>query len=345
MSQVRSFQVRVVETPLRRPFVTALGRKTSTVNVGLTLRLASGAIGYGEASASLALAHLAPARLARAITSLARWSVGRDPAELRVFSARGWSRFPGAAPAVSAFECAALDAWTSERGLSVRHWCGGALSRLESDLTVSAVDAASAREAAADAAARGYRILKVKVGSGEREDLERVRAVRAAAPRARLLLDGNQGLTVRSALRLTEAALKAGPVELLEQPLPKADLKGLAAVAKRCPVPVAADESCATPEDAVRLIDAGAATAINIKLAKSGILRGLDIAAAARAAGLPLMIGCMAETARGLTPSVHFALGTGFFRWADLDSDELLVEEAPLRPGWARRGREISAQV
>jgi len=72
-------------------------------------------------------------------------------------------------------------------------------------------------------------------------------------------------------------------------------------------------------------------------VAKSGLLRSLEIAAVARAAGLRLMIGCMAETARGLAPSVHLALGTGFFRYVDLDSDWLLAE-APGDCGWVRRG-------
>ncbi len=84
-------------------------------------------------------------------------------------------------------------------------------------------------------------------------------------------------------------------------------------------------------------------SAINIKLAKSGLSRGLEIAAVARAAGLPLMIGCMAETARGLSASVHLALGTGFFRWHDLDSDVLLAPgEDDAKAGWVRRGRYAS---
>jgi hypothetical protein len=55
------------------------------------------------------------------------------------------------------------------------------------------------------------------------------------------------------------------------------------------------------------------------------------------------MIGCMAETARGLSASVHLALGTGFFRFADLDSDVLLREPASARrrAGWARRGPSV----
>ena len=84
-----------------------------------------------------------------------------------------------------------------------------------------------------------------------------------------------------------------------------------------------------------------AARAINIKVAKSGFLRSLEIAAVARAAGLKLMIGCMAETGAGLSSSVHFALGTGFFDFVDLDSDHLLAGPQQRR-GWTRRGPRIN---
>ena len=238
-----------------------------------------------------------------------------------------------------------LSALAMEAGTSLASWLGGAERRLETDVTISAdKDENAVQEAASEAAAAGFRVLKIKVGGLPADDLARVRAVRAAAPKARLILDGNQGFSPRAALRFIETVLASGAaVELLEQPTPKDDLRGLAFVARRCPVPVAADESVATPADAARAADAGV-TAINVKLAKSGISRGLEIAAAARAAGLPLMIGCMAETPRGLAASVYLALGTGFFRWHDLDSDVLLREDAKSRrlAGWTRRGRFAS---
>jgi len=85
-----------------------------------------------------------------------------------------------------------------------------------------------------------------------------------------------------------------------------------------------------SPADAARAASIGAA--VNIKLAKSGLLRALEIGRVAR----PLMIGCMAETARGLSPSVQLALGTGWFRWHDLDSDWLLKGQRYEGLGWRR---------
>lgn len=341
---VAAARVAVFETPLKRPFVTAQGRKDSTVNVGLTLRLRGGAQGYGEASSSIALKHLTPSALARALRRLAADARGKDARGWRALVDGAWRAHGALSPAVAAFESALLSALAAQGGMTLREWFGGALRELESDLTLSAwSDPALTRGAAVEAAAEGFRVLKIKVGGRLEDDLARVRAARRGAPRARLLLDGNQGLTRAGALRLVDAALKLGPVDLLEQPLPKHDLAGMAFVAKRCPVPVAADESVDTPQAALRVLSLGAATAINIKAAKSGLSRSLDIAALARAAGAPLMIGCMAETARGLAASAALAAGTGFFRFVDLDSDHLLAERAADKrgAGWTRRGPRL----
>lgn len=341
-TDVASARVFLVESRLRRPFITALGRRESTVNAAILLRLKGGAQGYGEASTSIAQKHLTPAALRRALASMALRARGRDVRGWRALVDEAWARHGALSPAVAAFEAALLSALSQEAGVTLAGWLGGAERRLETDVTISASnDPEETSAAAAEAAAAGYRILKVKIGGRPADDLARIAAVRAAAPKARLLLDGNQGFTPAGALRFVAAVLKTGAaVELFEQPTPKADLAGLAFVAKRCPVPVAADESAATPSDAARAADAGV-SAINVKLAKSGLSRGLEIAAVARAAGLPLMIGCMAETARGLAASVHLALGAGCFKWCDLDSDVLLKEDAASRrlAGWVRRGR------
>jgi L-alanine-DL-glutamate epimerase-like enolase superfamily enzyme len=343
---VRNARIVVASTPLKRPFVTALGRRTHTENVGIALRLAGGAEGYGEASTSLAMKHLTAAALARVLSGLARRAKGRDARDWGALVADAWRRAGDFSPAVAAFEAALLSALADEAGVPLASWFGGASKKIETDLTLSAWnEPETTRAAAAEAARDGFKALKIKVGGEFRDDLARVRAAREGAPKARIILDGNQGFAPRGALKLLEAVMKDGAkVDLLEQPVGKHDLKGMAFVCGRSPVPVAADESVATPEQAARVLELGAATAINIKLAKSGLSRGLEIAAVARAAKVPLMIGCMAETARGLSASVHFALGTGFFQFADLDSDVLLVEPASARraAGWARRGPSIS---
>lgn len=343
-SQVRSYKIRVFETPLKRPLVTAAGGKATSVNVGLTLTLKSGAQGYGEASTSLAMAHLKPKFIEATIRKLAARSPGRDVLEPRPLVDEAWERAGICFPAAAAFEAAVLEAACADRGTTLHEWFGGATRAAETDVTISAVDAASSGQAAAQAAAEGFRVLKIKVGTGPSEDLERVKACRRAAPRASFILDGNQGLTVRSALSLVEKTQALGAkVEMLEQPLPLDQLGELAKLVKRCPVPVVLDESVKNPQQALRAVEAGAAGGINIKSAKSGYLRSLEIAAIARAAKLPLMMGCMTETAKGLQASVQLALGTGWFTWLDLDSDHLLARNEPA--DWSRSGPKIALKA
>lgn len=321
--------------PLREPFVTALGRKTSTTNVSVTLRLGGGSEGRGEASGSVVMAEQKPPLLASALRRLVRRYRGFDVRRAGPLARGAWEEAGAVPAAAAAFECAAHAARMKALGLSSADWFGGALDRVESDFTLSAVSPRLAGAAARRAAAAGFRKLKVKVGAGGlREDAARVLAAdrcgRRAGRRPGIIIDGNQGLTVSSALKLTERCLKEGArVLLLEQPLPREALADAARLRRRCPVPIAADESVRSPAEALRVIDAEAADFLNIKVAKTGIEASLEIIALAKSAGKKLMIGCMQETAAGLAPSVHLACGTGAFAHADLDSDCLLAARQP----------------
>jgi L-alanine-DL-glutamate epimerase-like enolase superfamily enzyme len=341
---VKSVSVEPFEAPLKRPFVTALGRKVMSPNTGVVVTLSDGARGYGEASGSLAFAYLAPERLEKALLKAARWAKGKGAEDPGALAEGVWKLLDGCAPAAAAFEAALWAAVADSRGVPQRALFGGALDRLETDITISAwTDREKTEEAVAEAYAEGFRVFKIKVGGKFADDLARVKAVRHAAPKCRVLLDGNQGLTPASTLKLVEASLKLGSVDLMEQPLPKADIKKMPALVKRCPVPIALDESVQTPEDAARVVGEGACGAVNVKVAKSGLARSLKIAAVARAAKLPLMIGCMTETAAGLDASAALAMGTGFFRFVDLDADHLL-KPCGRKASFTRRGPVLTAR-
>jgi L-alanine-DL-glutamate epimerase-like enolase superfamily enzyme len=227
----------------------------------------------------------------------------------------------------SAFECAAAQAEARTLGIPLWNRFGGARRSLTTDLTISADSPARVREASREAAGDGFRTLKIKVGSGGlKADLERVLAVHRCANAPRIVLDGNQRLGVSGALRLVERCLsRRVRAVLLEQPVSAEKPDELLACARRCPVPVAADESLRSLDDARELVDSGVKLAFNIKVSKTGLEESRRIAALARAAGLPLMIGCMQESGAGLEPSAALAAGTGWFRFVDLDSDRLLA--------------------
>jgi L-alanine-DL-glutamate epimerase-like enolase superfamily enzyme len=199
--------------------------------------------------------------------------------------------------------------------------------------------AAMARLAVIQARA-GFRLLKIKLG-GEAEgalDLERLRAIHAAAPRVRLALDANQALSPPALRRLLEGAAKGGiPVRFIEQPFPRGRWDLYRGYRPRGGCPLILDESVRTPSDARRALSACPSAGVNVKLAKSGLGGGKMIAELFRARRRRLMIGCMAESRVGMAAAVHFAMGLGVFDEVDLDSD-LLLEPTPWRGGYVRRG-------
>jgi len=170
----------------------------------------------------------------------------------------------------------------------------------------------------AAAANRDRPLLKLKVtGDG---DIDRVRAVRRNVPQSRLIVDANEGWTARHFRDLAPALAEFG-VELIEQPLPASDDGVLADLPH--PIPVCADEACHTAADLDRLI--GKYDAINIKLDKAGgLTEALELAAAARARGFTIMVGCMIGTSLAMAPAVLVAQQAAF---VDLDAPLLLAQD------------------
>lgn len=338
--------IEIFRVALKVPFISALGRRSETINLGVHLRLNNGATGYGEASGSVVNARLKPQAIARVLRGEVKRAVGKDARRLKLLVSGVRQRNHECPPAAAAFECALTEALAHGFGLRLSDWFGGAQETLETDITLSAGTPEAASKAARRAALEGFRTFKVKVGTGPEQDLNRVLAVwetvRDNIRRPSLLLDGNQGLTPKQALGLAENCLRRKiHVVLFEQPVVREDLKGLAWMRRRSPVPIAADESLRSAGDALRLLDLDAVDVFNLKIAKTGLQESLEIIALAKSAGKKLMIGCMQESARGLSASVHLACGTGAFKFVDLDSDHLLVAEQPAGD-FNREGPEIT---
>nr|MBA2573131.1 dipeptide epimerase [Gemmatimonadota bacterium] len=135
--------------------------------------------------------------------------------------------------------------------------------------------------------AGSYPVLKIKVGSARDEEI--LRLIRDVAPDKTIRVDANTGWTASQAIRALPM-LEAFGVELVEQPVAKGDLQGMARVRRASRIPVIADESCEVAADVPRLAEA--VDGVNIKLAKCGSLReAVRIVHTARAHGLQVMLG------------------------------------------------------
>jgi L-Ala-D/L-Glu epimerase len=182
--------------------------------------------------------------------------------------------------------------------------------------TISLDSAEKMAAAAAKAADRP--LLKVKLGGGE--DGERLRAVRRAAPRARLIVDANEGWAPAELPLLLDLCAEVG-VELVEQPLPARRDDALRDL--RRAVPVCADESAHNESSLPDL--QGKYDLINIKLDKTGgLTRALALREAAEGSGLGIMVGCMLATSLSMAPAFVLAQGAKF---VDLDGPLLLARD------------------
>ena len=328
MSTVVSLQAEPLDLPLSEPFEISLGVQHAASNVLVTIETEAGVKGYGEGSplppvtGETREAALATARAAAEVVE------GRPIGDYRRIVADLRDTFPGTVSAMFAVETAILDAFCRERGIPLSELFGGTPSPVETDMTIPIVDANTAKERAGNAADRGYEHLKIKTGNDVGEDVERVVSVREAAPNAALKIDANQGWTPKETAWFADRVSDHGiRLELIEQPVPASDLSGLSNARHRVDVPVAADETVFTPQDAQRVVQENAADIINVKLGKSGPLATADIVAIAEAANLDLMIGCMLESSVGIHTSAHVVAGSGVFSYVDLDGNRLLARD------------------
>jgi L-alanine-DL-glutamate epimerase-like enolase superfamily enzyme len=344
-TSIRSLRVDRMDIPLLAPFGISKGALEVAANALVTVELADGALGYGEAAPFPAYNGETQSAALALLTGAGNWLPGRDASDWRGLSAELRSVGGSACgSALCALETALLDAVNRRERTPLWRFFGGAGTELETDMTVTTGTPAQARDAARLIRHRGIRVIKAKVGGpgGPRADLERISAILEAAPASPLVLDGNAAMGRAEASQLVRGLkLRGISPALLEQWLPKDDLQGMRALHAESGWTVAADESVTTAEDARLVAEAGAAQVINIKLMKAGISAALDVAAVARNAGIGLMIGGNIESILAMTASACFAAGLGGFGYADLDTP-LFLAENPFEGGFTLEGSRIS---
>ena len=314
---LRRLTIREERWPLRNPFTIARGAKSEArVLVAEVSEGDSAGRGesvpysrYGESveTAAALLEDLAPAV-----------ADGLDRAALQ-------HRLPPGA-ARNALDCALWDLDAKLIGRPVWQLAGLAPPQPCTTAYTLSLDTPEAMAGAAMAAA-DRPLLKVKLtGDG---DLDRLRAIRHAAPASRLIVDANESWSPEHLADYAAAMAELG-VALIEQPLP--DGADGALTGFDSPVPICADESCHDRASLDRL--AGKYAVVNIKLDKTGgLTEALQLKAAAEAAGFGIMVGCMVGTSLAMAPALLVAQGAAF---TDLDGPLLLAEDR--RPGLVFHG-------
>jgi L-alanine-DL-glutamate epimerase-like enolase superfamily enzyme len=303
-----------VETfPVRGSFVIARGAKTH-VDVAVAQVSDGPHAGRGEATAIYYRGETAAGVVDAILAQADAIAAGATRADLLALMPAGAAR--------NALDAALWDLEAKAAGKRVWQLLGLPQPRpLLTAFTISLGDPGVMAKAAR--AARGRELLKLKLGGtgGWPADIERVAAVHAAAPDARLTVDANEAWGGQDIARIA-ARLAGLGVELIEQPVPAGQDALLDGV--RSPVPLAADESCHDRASLDAII--GRYSHINIKLDKAGgLTEAQALVHAARTRGLGVMTGCMLSTSLGIAPAFHVAMQG---EYADLDGP-LLIEDRP----------------
>jgi L-Ala-D/L-Glu epimerase len=166
---------------------------------------------------------------------------------------------------------------------------------------------------------RDVPVLKVKLGTGkEIETLEGIRSIYTGAIR----IDANEGWNAEQTVALLREMQRLD-IEFCEQPIPAGHPEQLRYIRERVDIPLVADEDSLVAADLPALY--GCVDGVNLKLAKSGGIRGgLAFIHTARAMGMKVMLGCMVETSILATAAAHL---TPLVDWPDIDGPLFLSDD------------------
>lgn len=289
---------------LARTFTISRGSKTEAR--ALTVRVTQGGVtGWGEC--------VPYARYGESLASVTD-AILSLPADI-TRSALQSALPPGAAR--NAVDCALWDLEAKATGQRVWQNAGlPAPGPVQVAFTLSLDTPDAMRAQAAENAHRP--LLKIKLGTPD--DMIRLEAVRAGAPKARLIVDANEGWTPEVYSDLAPHLVRLG-VAMVEQPLPAGADGMLAEIAR--PLPVCADESCHGADSLAEL--KGKYDLVNLKLDKTGgLTEALRARAEAQRLGFGLMVGCMVGSSLAMAPAVLLAQGADY---SDLDGPLLLSQD------------------
>ena len=305
--------------PLELKHVFTVASYSRTATPGVQVRVGyEGLVGYGEASMPPYLGETVDSVVAfLSKVDLSRFS---DPCALEEILAYVDAIGPGNNAAKAAVDIALHD--LVGKLLGAPWWKIWGLDKKRAPLTTYTIgiDTPEQMKLKTREVEGRFRMLKVKVGlPGDRENIRAVRQVTSLP----LAVDANQGWKDPAFALDMVHWLKEQGVVLVEQPLPKEDIDGMAWLAERSPLPIIADESVKRLDDVRRI--AGACHGINIKLMKStGMREAWKMLNLARALGLKVMVGCMTETSCAVSAAAQLSPAADY---ADLDGNLLIAND------------------
>jgi len=341
--KITDIQIETVNIPLVTPFKTALRTVTQIENVMVRVKTDSSLIGYGGAAPTAAITGETLASIVGAIEHIRDHLVGMVVEDTELIFQRLNSCLVGNSSAKAAIDMAIYDLLAKAMDVPLYRLFGGKAHVIETDKTVSIDTPEKMMAESQENIKKGFRILKIKVGGDPELDILRLQAVQdAIGTDVKIRIDANQGWCAKDAVLVgKELEARKLNIEMMEQPVAARDFEGLRYVRDHLSIPVFADESVFSPQDALKLVSMKAVDGINIKLMKcGGIYNALKIAAIAESAGVPCMVGSMMESHLSVSAAAHFAVSHTIVRHFDLDAP-LFCSLNPISGGIVYQGANV----
>jgi L-alanine-DL-glutamate epimerase-like enolase superfamily enzyme len=313
---------RVDVLPLAIPYPTPrrFGKNviTSGENIIVRVHTDDGLTGLGEA---ISRPYVYGESMASIVHAISQWfapvTIGQSIFDVdRLW--RQWDLVALNYAAKAGLDMAIHDLQAQAAGLPLWRWLGGTdpVVPLSWILTYGSPEAVLAE--AQKWSERGFRSFKVKISRSREHDRSVLTALTDGLPAGtRFYADAN-GTLSRSDFVLRATELAQFGIELLEDPLPTADMTTRHALWASSPVPFLSDETAKNVGEAALEIQAGGVDTFSLKIFRTGIHRSREIATIARAFERQCLAGGQGETQAGSIIGAHFASalgGMGFDRY------------------------------
>lgn len=311
--KIADITTEVKSIALKTPFITALRRVDAVEFVRVTVVCDDGSVALGEAPATKAVTGEDIYSILSGVAFIKEELIGLSPVDAIEVVHKSEMGSSAKASLDMAFFSFNSDVKNKQN------------ITLLTDITISLKEANEMLLDAKDAVANGMKILKVKFGSDIKHAIEVTKKLSYLD--AKLIIDANQAWTLATCMEYIDAT-KDVKIELIEQPVLASELHELRCITNYSHVPILADESVFTLEDAKTIIEYACADMINIKLMKcGGVTKAIEILEFARKNDVKCMLGSMLEGPISINAALHLAMAySDVIEYIDLDSPLLYKE-------------------
>lgn len=303
------------------PFTISTGTMEYAQNVFIKIHTDAGFYGVGECSAFPMIVGETQNTCLIMATEFARLWIGTDALDIEYRLQQLHSFAAGNTTIKSAFDMALYDIAAKNAGLPLYRFLGGEKRLVETDITIGIDSAPAMANKAAEFMGLGAGILKVKLGKGAVEDVERIKLIRkTVGDNIKIRVDANQGWSFDAAVFALQR-LGEYDIEFCEQPMRTWHDDRLPELMQLSPVKIMGDESIYNHHDARKQINSRSCNYINIKFAKSGgIHEAIKIHDVAAEKDVACMMGGMLESRIALSAKLHFVYASPNIKFYDMDT-------------------------